>query len=132
MRCSITLERALPQAASVAEVRGLAALLAAALVPHAQLENAGLFAALEERIGPAGPLAVMRAEHNAIEGTLADLGAGDVDTLRARVRHAIAQARDHFRKEEMILFPLAVQQLGAPVLTRLGKEWAEARGVTVR
>ncbi|HET7040319.1 MAG TPA: hemerythrin domain-containing protein [Gemmatimonadales bacterium] len=119
------LERAAP-----GDCQAGAALLAAALIPHAQFENQRLFPALEERIGPDGPLAVMRAEHDEIEGTLLGLAAlADPAEVRRRLRHAIAVAREHFRKEEMVLFPMAERALGAAALERMGAEWSAARGV---
>ena len=65
------LEETVPHAATAAEVREQAALLAAALVTHAKLEDALLFKRLDAKIGAgAGPLAVMRADHEEIEGNL--------------------------------------------------------------
>jgi iron-sulfur cluster repair protein YtfE (RIC family) len=120
------------EGAAAGDCRAGAALLAAALIPHAQFENERLFPALEARIGPEGPLAVMRAEHDEIEGTLRSLAAlTDPAEAQRRLRHAIAVARDHFRKEEMVLFPLAERALGAAALERLGAEWAAARGVAL-
>jgi hemerythrin-like domain-containing protein len=112
------------------DLRTYVVLLAAALIPHARFENERLFPALEARIGPDGPLAVMRAEHHEIEGTLEALRAeADPAALGRGLRHVIAVAREHFRKEELVLFPLADRELGAGVLERLGREWAAARGV---
>lgn len=113
---------------SAGEARAAAALLAAGLATHAQTEDELLFAPLEERIGPGGPLAVMRIEHEQVEGTLAQLqeveDAGEAKALAARLA---AIAREHFAKEEQVLFPIAEQALGQEELTRLGAEWARRR-----
>jgi iron-sulfur cluster repair protein YtfE (RIC family) len=118
--------------AAPGDLRAGAALLAAVVIPHARFENERLFPALEARIGPDGPTAVMRAEHAEIEGTLLSLQTvDDPAALRRGLRHVIAVARDHFRKEEVVLFPLADRELGAGPLERLGEEWAAARGVAL-
>jgi iron-sulfur cluster repair protein YtfE (RIC family) len=114
----------------LAEVRACAAMLAAALIPHAEMENDLLFAALEGQGGDAGPTPVMRAEHREIEEAL--LRARDsreLDDARDLLRFAVEQARDHFAKEEQVLFPIAEQLLGAEALHRLGEEWARRRRV---
>jgi iron-sulfur cluster repair protein YtfE (RIC family) len=118
--------------AAPGDLRAGAALLAAVIVPHARFENERLFPALEARIGPDGPLAVMRAEHEEIESGLAALRTvEDPAALRRGLRHVIAVARQHFQKEEVVVFPLAARELGPGLLERLGQEWAAARGVTL-
>lgn len=126
------LEETLVTVQSADEVRRLASMLAAALVPHAVMENEILFPALEERIGPAGPIAVMRAEHDAIEGALTSLqDSDDADELKARILGAIKTAREHFKKEETVLFPIAVDRLDAGLLRQIGAKWAARRKVAL-
>jgi iron-sulfur cluster repair protein YtfE (RIC family) len=106
--------------------------LDAALLSHAALADELLFAALDSRLPGPGPLAAMRAEHVEIDRFLAGLReAQDESTARRNLVHAVALARDHFAKEEAVLFPLAEQLLGAPALARLGDLWAGRRGVAV-
>lgn len=108
----------------------LAELLAAALLPHARIENDHLFAALEPTMGPAGPLAVMRAEHDEIEGAVNRAASeADAEVARGLLLHAISVAREHFAKEEQVLFPMATQALGEDKLEELGRVWAGERGV---
>jgi hybrid cluster-associated redox disulfide protein len=127
------LEEAIPAAETLTQVQNLAALLAAGLKPHAQLENDLLITAMEEQLGAGtGPMAVMRMEHDEIEGTLARVQeVRDLAEAQDLVLRAIQLARDHFAKEEQVLFPLAEQALGADTLTQLGARWAEGRRVTV-
>ncbi len=111
------------------DARRQAALLAAGLASHAQIEDDLLFTALEEVLGGSvGPLAVMRMEHEEVEGTLAALAevedVGAAKTLAARLA---AVARSHFAKEEQVLFPMAEQALGAERLLVLGDEWQRRR-----
>lgn len=120
-------ERGTP--ATAGEARTEAALLAAAIATHAHLEDELLFVEVEPQLGAgSGPLAVMRAEHEEIEGTLARLEvAGDLDEARRLLRHVCEVARGHFAKEEGVLFPLAQQLLTEGELERAGERWAGAR-----
>jgi iron-sulfur cluster repair protein YtfE (RIC family) len=125
------IERELETDEPVEVLRGEALLLAAALAPHARLEDDLLFAVLEEKAGPeAGPISTMRAEHEEIEGALRRATAA---TARERAREALLEAIDlaraHFLKEEQAAFPMAEEVLGEESLERLGEEWASARGV---
>lgn len=127
------LEAELPRAGTVAEVREQAALLAAALVSHAQLEDELLF----DRLGrvpaaDAGLLAVMAEEHERIAAALARAqSSGDLGVGRSQLLEAVAWAREHFAKEERAVFPLAEALLGPAVLEELGARWAARRAVYV-
>ena len=123
---------ALDKDASLDTVQGSIAVLSATLVSHAMLEEELLFSKLEQHIGAGGPLMVMRAEHEQIEGTLQNLPkiSDAVQALRV-VKETCGLARDHFAKEENILFPLARQTLGDEKLAELGGEWSRRREVVV-
>jgi len=126
------LEQRLDAGIGLAGVQAAIAPVSAALLSHAQIEDEMLFPALEERIGPEGPLAVMRAEHHEIDGLLARIGrSGDPGSAVADLVAAIELARDHFLKEERVLFAMARQAIGDAELCRLGGQWAELRGVTL-
>ena len=115
--------------ASAEEARAEAALLAAGLATHAQIEDDLLFVALEQHLGPnGGPIAVMRAEHAEVEGTLERLTrAEDVEQARTLSTHLASVAREHFAKEEQVLFPMAEQLLGPEELRSLGDQWLAKR-----
>ncbi|MBI3738739.1 MAG: hemerythrin domain-containing protein [Chloroflexi bacterium] len=135
--------------ANLSIIQSLGAMLAAALVPHAQIENEILFPALEEKIGESGPTQVMRMEHAEIEARLRELkdlkGAHDeiegalaklpeidkVDFARRTVQDILYTAREHFAKEENVLFPMAEQMLDERTQELLGLEWAKRRGVVL-
>ena len=112
---------------NLAQVQEAGALLESALLGHAHLEEELLFDALAPRLPPGmGVLAVMRAEHEEIEGSLRRLAeATDAEGARALYRHAIAVARQHFAKEEQVLFHFAERFLGEAGLAELGRTWAE-------
>lgn len=128
------LEGVLSSVDTLAQAQGLSALLAAGLEPHAHLENEVLFAALEPHLGAeAGPLAVLRYEHEEIEASLGRVQeVADGSDAKELVRAAINVARQHFAKEEQVLFPLAERVLGPERLSALGARWSERRGVWVQ
>jgi iron-sulfur cluster repair protein YtfE (RIC family) len=102
----------------------------AALLSHATVEDELLFGALEARMPAGGPVAVMRAEHEEIDAQLAALReASDEAAARRALLRMVLVAREHFAKEEQVLFPIAEELLGAAELERLGAEWAARRGV---
>jgi hemerythrin-like domain-containing protein len=127
------LEDALPGAASQDWVIAQALVLQSAVATHAQLEEELLFTQLEPHTGQGGPLAVMRMEHEEIENTLDAIPeAADLDSARGRLLRVIQVARQHFAKEEQVLFPMADQFLNQEQLEQLGERWAERRRVDVR
>lgn len=102
----------------------------AVLLSHAAVEDELLFESLAGRLPPGGPVAVMRAEHDEIDAQLAALrAASDEGAARQALLRAVLVAREHFAKEEQVLFPLAEELVGAAELERLGAEWAARRGV---
>ncbi len=124
------LEETLPHATTTAEVREQAALLAAALVTHAKLEDALLFDRMRLAGADEGLLDTMEAEHTEIAGLLTRAqGSQDVRVSREHLLDAVARAREHFAKEERLAFPLAERALGATVLTELGVGWSTRRDV---
>jgi len=106
--------------------------LEAALLSHAKVEDDLLFPAVEARMPPGGPAAQMRLEHEEIDAELTRLRNADTEAEgRRALATAIALARDHFKKEEQVLFPLAEELVGREELERLCQSWAELRGVSV-
>ena len=126
------IETAATAAASVTRVQEITMVLRAVLLSHANLEEDLLFPALEPFMGAEGPLAVMRAEHNEIEQVLQQIeDTTDPDAVIDCLTLALDLVRDHFRKEEGVLFSAGGQMLDDETQIRLGKAWAKARGVTV-
>lgn len=126
------LEQATPAAETLAAVQSLAAGLAATLASHAHLEDELLFTALDPYLGPMGPLAVMRMEHDQIEGLLGQVPATqDLRLAQALLQQTLQLARSHFAKEEQVLYPIAEQALDQGRLAELAVQWAERRGVNV-
>ncbi len=126
------LEETLPDCESLGEVSAQAAFLTSALATHANIEETLLFTTLEPHLGKAGPLAVMRSEHEEIEGTLEGFaGIEDLSEAKRQLLHVVSVARGHFGKEEQILYKLAEQTLDEGVLSDLGMAWAKKRRVLI-
>ncbi len=126
------LEQAIPAAETLTQVQSLSALLTVALATHAHLEDELLFTALDPYLAQMGPLSVMRMEHDEIEGILAHVQEiQDLAEAQRLVLNAVQVARNHFAKEEQVLFPMAQRTLSGEDLTRLGQQWAERRGVAI-
>ena len=126
------LEAELPHATNASEVREQAALLAAALVSHARMEDEVLFPPMAKAGGDAGLLAAMEEEHTRIAGLLSSAqGTRDLESARADLLEAVALAREHFSREERFAFPLAESLLDAAAQRELGAAWAHRRTVFV-
>ncbi len=126
------MEQTKPTADALAQVKSQGAMLAAALAGHAHLEEDLLFKTLEPHIGSMGPLAVMRMEHNQIEGGLERLPAAqELEQARELLLQVVEVARGHFAKEEQVLYPMASQALSTETLIDLGAQWAARRAVTL-
>jgi hemerythrin-like domain-containing protein len=126
------MDQSVQTAESTSQVRIQGAMLAAALAGHAHLEEDLLFKTLEPHIGSMGPLAVMRMEHDQIEGGLERLSAArELEQARELLLQIVEVARGHFAKEEQVLFPMASQALSTETLIDLGEQWAKRRAVTL-
>ena len=118
--------------ADLAALQGAAALFETAILAHAHFENDPFFAALDRVMPGGGPVTAMRAEHEEIEGELAKVATSrDAGAARAHLEAAIAEARSHFQKEEVVLFPMAEQLLGSDTLEEMAAAWAQNRGVSL-
>jgi len=119
-------------ATNVAQIQGAMVALSAVIWSHANLEEELLFPALEAHMGTTGPLAVMRTEHDEIEQALRQIEAAQsLDEGAECVARALSVLRDHFQKEEEVLFSIARQTLDEETQIRLGTAWAAARSVTI-
>lgn len=118
--------------ADLATLQTAAALFEGAILAHARFENEPFFAALDRAMPGGGPVTAMRAEHEEIESELAKVATSrDAGEARQHLQAAIAEARSHFQKEELVLFPMAEQLLGTDTLEEMGAAWAHNRGVAL-
>ena len=116
----------------VQEIQRIVLVVERLLLSHARIEEDMLFPELEPHLGPMGPLAAMRSEHQEIEALLtAAKAATDVGVLKSTIEQFLDLTYGHFQKEEQVLFAMAQQVLDEPALTDLGTKWAARRKVVV-
>jgi|GEM_PF-768847 len=116
------------------QLRPKASLLAKGLLSHARIENDILFPLLERLLGGTGPLAMMKAQHEEIEGGLFGIlvwredetEVQDPEHARAAVKGILQIARQHLAMEER-MFWMAEKILGEGQLNELGQQFAERR-----
>lgn len=102
--------------------------LAAGVLSHAAIENDILFSALGN--GEGGITTAMRAEHREIEALVGAVSkARTLDEVRVAARQLLDLLRDHFEREEEILFPLCDHALDVPRLEALGERYKGERGL---
>lgn len=126
----------LEQAAAVArtpkEISAATEVVGVALLSHSAIEDELLFPALERVAGKLPPVEVMRHQHQEIERLAVAIGtAPDVEAARRAVRALLDVTREHFMKEEAVLFPMAAQAIDDATFEQLGVRWASMRSVRI-
>ena len=127
------IETVVPRIKTVAEVKALAAVVEKLHGSHSKTEDDLFIEPLEHCFEQIGQNDTFHAEHRHIEQALAGVHAAK--TLKDAKRillGAIAASREHFDKEERIVFPLAEQVMNANTLTELGEQWMKKREVALK
>lgn len=118
-------------ARSLAEIAAIGRVVAGAVASHMELEDEVLFPALIERGQSDGALDVLRAEHLEIELLNGAVSASTtLEEGRGVLLRLLYTLRDHFAKEERVLFPICERLLGDRELRDLGEDWARRRGLS--
>ena len=127
------LEHAVPAAKTLGEVKAMAALLDAALRPHAEAEDELLFNGLEPGLDQMGKLEKVQHEHDAIcKGLeMVQVSRSRKDAQR-RLLTVVHLTRKEFDLEDRIIFRMAEELLREETLVKLGKAWARKRFVPAR
>jgi hemerythrin-like domain-containing protein len=127
------IEAAVPRLKTPGEVKLLATLVDKVLAPHSKTEDDLFIEPLEHCFEQIGQSETFHAEHRQIEETLAKVQkARTLGDAKRILLSAIAAARDHFDKEERIVFPMAERVLKAKTLSDLGREWLQKRDAAAR
>jgi hemerythrin-like domain-containing protein len=122
------LDNSLEDAHCAGQVKARAGALAAALNSHAEIEDRVLFQPLEAYSALQGPLTVMRLEHTQIEQDLEQIQSlEDLPAVQELARRITAIARQHFLKEEQVVFPFAERVLDPAAMADMGEQWARRR-----
>ncbi len=121
--------------AGLVEIKTQARLLHAALISHADIEDALLRPAIESylpRPAPAPDGSISPTDHQAIgAGLRSVIEAGNAEQARRLLTDTVFMIRKHFKKEEKIIFAIAERQLSAEFQDELGARWAALRKLTV-
>jgi hypothetical protein len=118
------------EAEVLAQIHNATIALNTEITSHAKLEESLLIPSLKPFLEDDRLVTAMRDEHTRMDQSLEKVeDAQDLEDAVDWIRYCIGFAREHFRKEEQFLFPLADEVLSEEELARLGQAWAEARGV---
>lgn len=127
------IERTVPRLKSLGEVKSLAALVDKVMAPHSKTEDDLFIEPLEHCFEQIGQNETFHAEHRRIEETLAQVQkARRLKDAKKILLNAMAASRDHFDKEERIVFPMAERVLKTKTLSDLGEEWLRKREAAVK
>src|SRR5690242_21523320 len=124
------IETVLPRTRTLAEVKSLTTVAETLLAPHSKTEDDLFIEPLEHCFDQIGQNDTFHAEHKLIDAELAKVHtARDVRKAKKLLLGAVARCRDHFDKEERIVFPMAERILKAKTLSELGTQWLHRRDV---
>lgn len=127
------LEKVVPEARTLGEIKALAGLLEAALRTHAELEDQLLFNGLEPGLDQMGKLEKVQHEHDAIcKGLERIRQSRTKKDAQRRLLNVVHLTRKEFDLEDRVIFRLAEEHLREETLEHLGKAWARQRLVPAR
>lgn len=122
------IERELPKARTLAEVKTLAGLMEHLLHDHSQTEDDLVLAPLEHCLEQIGQRDSFEHEHQEIDASLLRISqAKQLAEARRLLQRAVTYSRKHFDREERIVFPLAEKVLKEQTLRDLGRNWIKQR-----
>ena len=122
------IERAAPKLKTTAEIKAVASVMETMLKAHSKTEDELLIAPLEHCIEQIGQADTFHEEHEEIDHSLEQIQkARNATTARKLLLSAVLASRNHFNKEERILFPLANKVMSNVTLQNLGNAWERQR-----
>ena len=122
------LEQTAPRLKSLAEIKSLSAAMEVLMCAHAKTEDDLLIEPLEHCLAQIGQSETFHEEHDEIEAEMAQVQkARGAKQARELLLKAVLRSREHFDKEERIVFPLAERVMKAKTLSNLGQEWMKRR-----
>ena len=120
-------ERALPDFESAAEVGRLARILESVLQTHGKLETKLAFLPLDHALHHQKRLKVLHHDHREVDEQLRRVyQATTCQEAQRRLRAAMVAARQHFRREELQVFPVLERTLPGSALAALGEAFERA------
>jgi hemerythrin-like domain-containing protein len=122
------IETTLPKLKTLGEVHALAGVLEATLEAHSQVEDQLLIEPLGHCFAQISQQETFHDEHEEIDEQLkAALNCRTLKTARRLLLNVVVASRNHFDKEERLVFPMAEKALNSRTLTTLGETWMRQR-----
>lgn len=122
------IEKVAPRLKTLAEIKSLAALAETMLRAHSKTEDDLFIGPLEHCFEQIGQREIFHQEHDEIDADLALVQkAKQTRTARRLLLATVVLARNHFDKEERIVFPMAERILKSKTLNELGQTWMDQR-----
>jgi hemerythrin-like domain-containing protein len=126
------IEATAPGMKTVHEVQMVAAVMESLLKAHSDTEDDLFIGPMEHCFEQYGQRDAFLREHQEMDGSLQRIRQSkSVDEARRLLMAAVAHSRQHFDKEERLVFPMAERMLKAETLEALGKAWMEQRDSAV-
>jgi len=117
-------ERVLPKVASTREVKFLATVAEGMLSNHAETEKNLAYSALDHVLREDGHLNRLHQDHLEIDEHFKQVHrAKDLGEAQRMLKKALKATREHFRREEDIVFPFLERVLRPETLETLGTVW---------
>jgi hypothetical protein len=115
------IDRLLPDAKTVGEVRVLTRLVEGLLSHHADVEQNLAFAALDQALAEKGELKGLYQDHQEIDARLREAAlAEDLPEAARLLKAGLRASRAHFRREEATVFPLFEKLFAPAAMEALG------------
>lgn len=122
------IETTTPKLKTLAELKSLAALLESMLKAHSRTEDQLFIGPLEHCFEQLGQRDAFMEEHEEMDGHLRGIRqAKRLKEAQGLLLGAVRYSRQHFDKEERIVFPMAERILKAETLAALGQTWMQQR-----
>lgn len=126
------IEAITPGVKTLDEVKSLGALMETMLKAHSNTEDQLFLGPLEHCFEEIGQRDAFVAEHEEMDGNLRLVQqAVRLKEAKKLLLHAVAYSRQHFDREERIVFPMAERVLKSKTLTELGQVWKTQRARVV-
>ncbi len=129
------IERIFPEQESAREVKLLATVVEGLLSEHAETEKHLAYSALDHVLQEDGRLNRLHQDHHEIDEHFKRVHrATTLAEAQSLLKKALAATREHFRREEEIVFPFLERVLHPETLEALGDAWLGGceRGVPAR
>jgi hemerythrin-like domain-containing protein len=124
------IEKVLPNLTTPQEGRLLAQLITGMLEAHAATETDLAYIALDHVLQNEGALQRMHHDHRELDASLERVQSATTCAEVCRLlKQAIHASREHFKAEELSVFPLMERKLQPETLTKLAETWKQAQPI---